>query len=155
VRQGSLTEAGDAAPLDPSKVYPITTQLSFNLSELLVTLDQMKLWTVLSIRPNDSVSPNSFHKRRVKAEVRSLLVSDLAARRATEYVAEYEHEEFCDRYVPTVRGDIPLCIRLCVQANGLREGQDYTLGHRSIWLDYGAWKTIEDSLRAVEKEPRK
>lgn len=151
----SAQRTDDVAPLDPSKVYPVTTQLNFNLSELLVTLDQTKLWTVLCIRPNDSMSPNSFDKRRVKAEVRSLLLPDLAARRATEYVVDYEHEEFCDRYVPTMRGDVPLRIRQCVQANGLREGQDYAVGHRSIWLSYAAWKIVEDGLRAVEKERRK
>ncbi|KAF8483043.1 chitin synthase-domain-containing protein [Gautieria morchelliformis] len=101
------------------------------------------------------MSPNSFDKRRVKAQLRSLLLPDMVARRATEYVADYEHEKFCDRYVPTMRGDVPLRIRQCVQANGLREGQDYALGHRSIWLAYGAWKIIEDGLRAVEKERRK
>lgn len=151
----SAQRTDDVAPLDPSKVYPVTTQLNFNLSELLATLDQMKLWTVLCIRPNDSMSPNSFDKRRVKAQVRSLLLPDLAARRATEYIADYEHEEFCDRYVPTMRGDVPLRIRQCVQANGLREGEDYAVGHRSIWLSYSAWKTVEDGLRAIEKERRK
>ncbi|KAF8589601.1 glycosyltransferase family 2 protein [Ramaria rubella] len=145
----------DIAPLDPEKLYPVTTQLNFTLAELLSILDQRTLWTVMCIRPNDSLSPNSFDKRRVKNQVRSLLLPDFTARRATEYIADYEHEAFCDRYVPTMRGDVPLRIRQCVQANGLREGPDYAMGHRSIWLSYGAWKIVEDGLRAIEKERRK
>ncbi|KAF8509357.1 chitin synthase [Hysterangium stoloniferum] len=151
----TVQQADDLAPLDPTKVYPVTTQLNFNLSELLAAIDHTKIWTVQCIRPNDSMSPNHFDKRRVKAQIRSLLLSDLAARRAAEYVVDYDHEAFCERYVPTMRGDVPLRIRQCIQANGLREGEDYAMGHRSIWLSYGAWKVVEDGLRAIEKERRK
>ncbi|KIJ57290.1 glycosyltransferase family 2 protein [Sphaerobolus stellatus SS14] len=151
----SIQRTDDVAPLDPTKIYPVSTQLNYTISELLATLDHTKLWTVFCIRPNDSMSPNHFDKRRVKTQVRALLLHDIAARRATEYVTDYDHEQFCERYVPTMRGDVPLRMRQCVQANGLREGTDYYIGHRSIWLSYNGWKIVEDGLRAMEKERRK
>ncbi|GJJ06868.1 hypothetical protein Clacol_001064 [Clathrus columnatus] len=157
LRQPTLTvqRTDDVAPLDPLKVYPVTTQINHVMSEVLATLDRTKIWTVMCIRPNDSMSPNHFDKRRIKAQVRALLLPDIVARRATEYIVDYEHETFCERYVPTMRGDISLRMRQCIQANGLQEGADYSLGHRLIWLSYDAWKIVEDGLRAVEKERRK
>src|SRR5882757_6161079 len=67
--------------LDPAKTYPVTTQLDFTLSEIFASLECAKLWTISCIRPNDSGSPNSFDKRRVKSQIRSLLLPDLTARK--------------------------------------------------------------------------
>ncbi|OCB87192.1 chitin synthase [Sanghuangporus baumii] len=137
--------------LDPAKTYPVTTQLNHTLSELFFALDRTHLWTVSCIRPNDSGSPNSFDKRRVKAQIRSLLLPDFIARCRLDYAVDFEQEEFCDRYVPTMLGETPLRIRQCVQKNGLKEGPDYVLGHRSIFLTYDAWKLVEDGVREQEK----
>lgn len=147
-----VVPGAEFAQLDPAKVYPVTTQVNHVASELLRHLDRARLWTVSCIRPNESGSANSFDKRRVKAQVRALLLPDLVGRRQTEYVADYEQSAFCERYVPTMRGSDAERIRQCAASNGWREGADYTLGHRSIWLTYGAWKTVEDVLRAAEKE---
>ncbi|PPQ77158.1 hypothetical protein CVT25_010786 [Psilocybe cyanescens] len=137
--------------LDPSKTYPITIQLNFTLSEIFASLDRTKLWTLSCIRPNDSSSANSFDKRRVKAQIRSLLLPDLVARRSVEYIADYGLAEFCDRYVPTMRGSEEERIVQCARANGWVEGADYICGHKMIWLGYDAWKMVEDTLRAQEK----
>jgi chitin synthase len=67
--------------LDPAKTYPVTTQLDFTLSEIFASLERAKLWTISCIRPNDSGSPNSFDKRRVKSQIRSLLLPDHTARK--------------------------------------------------------------------------
>jgi chitin synthase len=152
----SQAEAGEEHPhLDPSKVYPITTQLNFTLSEVIANLDRMRLWTVSCIRPNDSGSPNSFDKRRVKAQIHSLLLPNVILRRKTEYVADLEQDTFCERYVPAAPGTTDEKIRQYAMANGWREGIDFALGHRMIWLSYNSWKTAEDELRSTEKELRK
>ncbi|KAJ3513631.1 hypothetical protein NLJ89_g2840 [Agrocybe chaxingu] len=137
--------------LDPGKTYPVTSQLNFTLSQIFSSLDRTRLWTLSCIRPNDSSSPNSFDKRRVKAQIRSLLLPDVVARKSVEYVADYDLAEFCDRYVPTMRGSDQERIVQCARANGWKEGADYICGHRSIWLSYAAWKIVEDPLRAKEK----
>ena len=137
--------------LDPGKTYPVTTQLNFTLSEIFSCLERAKLWTISCIRPNDSGSPNSFDKRRVKSQIRSLLLPDLTARKTTDFIADYDLTEFCERYVPTMRGSEGERIIQCARANGWKEGEDYVCGSRNIWLGYKAWKIVEDTLRSAEK----
>ena len=151
----TLPAAQDEHPrLDPGKTYPVTSQLNFTISEIFASLERAKLWTISCIRPNDSGSPNSFDKRRVKSQIRSLLLPDLTARKTTEYIADYELLEFCERYVPTMRGSEEERIVQCARANGWTEGEDYVCGSRNIWLGYKAWKTVEDILRSAEKGPK-
>ncbi|KAF8076925.1 glycosyltransferase family 2 protein [Lyophyllum atratum] len=141
--------------LDPGKTYPVTAQLNFTLSEIFASLDRTRLWNLACIRPNDSGSPNSFDKRRVKAQIRALLLPDVAARRSAEYVADYEIATFCERYVPTMRGSEEERITQCARANGWLEGADFARGGGRIWLSYSAWKMVEDTVRAVEKEQKR
>jgi chitin synthase len=145
----------DHARLDPGKVFAVTTQLNFTLSEIATSLQRARLWTISCIRPNDSGSSNSFDKRRVKAQIRSLLLPDIVSRRSVDYVADFDQEAFCERYVPTMRGSPTERITQCARANGWKEGVDFVVGHRMIWLSYPAWKMVEDTLRAVEKEQKK
>lgn len=152
---GSSSPIDEHPRLDPGKTYPVSAQINFTLSEIFASLDRTHLWTVSCIRPNDSGSSNSFDKRRVKAQIRSLLLPDLASRRSAEYVADFELSEFCERYVPTMRGSVAERITQCARANGWREGLDFAVGHRMIWLSYSAWKMAEDTLRAEEKELKK
>jgi chitin synthase len=146
---GSLPE--EHPRLDPTKIYPVTTQLNYTLSEMISCLDRTRQWTVSCIRPNDSGSANSFDRRRVKAQIRSLLLPDVIARRSTDFVIDYDQAAFCDRYVPTMGGSEEERVRQCAHANGWREGADYALGHRMIFLKYSAWKMVEDGIRASEK----
>jgi chitin synthase len=145
----------DHGRLDPSKTYPVTAQLNFTTSEILSSIDKTHLWTISCIRPNDSSSPNSFDKRRVKNQIRALLLPDLVARKSVDYVVDYELGAFCERYVPRMRGSCEERITQCVRSNGWKEGLDYVVGHRCIWLSYSAWKVVEDQVRAAEKEQGK
>ncbi|EJF62220.1 chitin synthase [Dichomitus squalens LYAD-421 SS1] len=155
-RDGTTVAPGeDHARLDPSKVYPVTTQLNYALSEIMWNLDRARLWTVSCIRPNDSGTANSFDKRRVKAQIRALLLPDIASRKKHDFVVDFEQTAFCDRYLPTIRGSEAERIRQCASANGWKEGEDYVVGHRMIWLAYNAWKVVEDVLRASEKESKR
>jgi chitin synthase len=139
------------AMLDPGKTYPVSTQVHFVTSELLRHLARARLWTVSCIRPNDSGSPNSFDKRRVKAQVRALLLPDLAVARASELALGMPVDAFLDRYVPTMQGESADRLRQVTQANGWIEGRDFALGQTAIWLTYCAWKAVEDPMRAGER----
>ncbi|KAI0650874.1 chitin synthase [Trametes meyenii] len=155
-RDGAIASPSEEhSRLDPSKVYPVTTQLNYTLSELMWNLDRTRHWTVSCIRPNDSGTANSFDKRRVKAQIRALLLPDLIARRKNDFIVDFEQADFCDRYVPTIRGSDAERIRQCASSNGWKEGEDYVVGHRMIWLTYAAWKVVEDVLRAQEKEQKR
>ena len=142
-------------PLDPAKIYTVSTQLNHTLSEIFASFDRTHSWTISCIRPNDSNSPNSFDKRRVKAQIKSFLIPEIVARRSVDFVTDLELSAFCVRYVPTMRGSDSERIRQCAASNGWKEGTDYVVGHRSIWLSYNAWKTVEDGVRAAEKEQKR
>ncbi|KAK7436106.1 hypothetical protein VKT23_019308 [Stygiomarasmius scandens] len=95
-----------------------------------VDLDRGKCYPPVSCtRPNDSGSANSFDKRRVKAQIRSLLLPDIVSRKSMEFIADYELDVFCDRYVPRMQGSAQERITQCVRANGWKEGIDYLVGH--------------------------
>lgn len=143
------TNAGTPS-LDSGKPYPVTTQINHTLSSILSTVQSARIWNLSCIRPNDSGSPNSFDKRKVKFQIRALLLPDAIARRKVEFVADYEKGAFCDRYAPTMQGTMEERLRQCINSNGWKENSDYKIGHRNIWLTYNAWKMAEDILRDKE-----
>lgn len=148
------------ARLDANKIFPVTTQLNSTMSEIFAALDRSpRLWAISCIRPNDSESPNSFDKRRAKAQIRSLLLPDIVARKTgngAELIIGYDQLEFCERFVPTMQGREEERIKQCARANGWTEGLDYQTGGGAgvgkVWMTYDAWKTVEDVVRAREKE---
>lgn len=145
----------ESSRLNPSKIYPVTTQLNQALSDVLSNLENTRLWTLNCIRPNDNGFSNSLDKQLVKGQIRALNLPDMISRRSVEFVAEFDQAEFCERYRPTMRGSDAERIRQCVQSNGWAERVDYALGRQKIWLSYSAWKMVEDVLRSTEKEQKK
>ncbi|KAF8324620.1 chitin synthase [Cantharellus anzutake] len=157
LRQPTPTAEPVGLSLDPQTIYPVTMQIDAVMVGIMQSIEQTHRWNVICLRPNDSGSPNSFDKRRVKSQLRSYLVSDIVARRSTEYSMHYSFDAFCDRYAysDTV-GQDPLDRILAVLNDyGLVEGPEYVLGHQSVWLSFLAFKSLEDPLRAAEKERRK
>ncbi|KAH9051009.1 hypothetical protein EDB83DRAFT_2629252 [Lactarius deliciosus] len=121
-----VTSSNEDHPhLNSSKVYPMTTQLNFALSEIIANLDRARF------------SPNSFDKCCIKTQICSLLLPNII------------------RFLPMTSGSPKEHIQQCIQANGWTEGTDFALRYRMIWLAYGAWKTVEDGLRSLEKEVQK
>ncbi|EEB89681.1 hypothetical protein MPER_12195 [Moniliophthora perniciosa FA553] len=156
VRESISLEVEDKQGLDRTRTYPITTQISHTLSELLANIHQTRLWTVSCIRPNDSGSPNSFDKRRVRAQIRALLLPDIISRKSSfEFVAGFEMHTFCERFVPTMRGSDQERITQFVRANGWKEGKEFWIGLMNVWVGYDAWKMAEDGVRRAEKEGKR
>ncbi|KAJ7036551.1 glycosyltransferase family 2 protein [Mycena alexandri] len=114
-----------------------------------------RLWTLACVRPNDSGSANSFDKRRVRTQLRAMLIPALVQRvSGGDWVVEMGAEEFCARYVPTMRGSVEERVEQCARAGGWREGDEYRFQGGRVMLEYEAWKGVEDVLRAAEKERR-
>ena len=72
-------------------------------------LSQATFWTtspssVWCIHPNNSGSPNSFDKQRVKLPICALLLPDLVVWRKAYYVVGMKHLAFYKRYVSTMQG---------------------------------------------------
>ena len=133
--------------VDTSVPTAVPKQLNATLSAMLNHMDATRLWTVHCIRPNDSGHPNSFYKRRVKAQIGSLLLEDLLNRRQVEYTADYPLSEFTERH--NLRSGAE-----SIQAfAAAREWSpnEYKLGRERIWLSWKIWRDQEDILRAAER----
>ncbi|KAL0079364.1 glycosyltransferase family 2 protein [Phycomyces blakesleeanus] len=138
----------------------IIDQLYMTLRDLFNTMADTRLYHILHIRPNDSQSPDLFDVKRVKAQVHSLLLPELAVRCRQEYASYYTFNEFLMRYerlavslqidsTKPERGQVDVIRAMMNWA----ETQVY-IGNDMVWLSYEIWRELEDGLRAYEKEER-
>jgi chitin synthase len=146
----AIDGAGGAEwPIDISVPQPVTAQLNATISTMLTHLARTRIWTVACIRPNDSGHANSFDKRRVKAQVRALLLPDLINRLQIDYVADYTYPDFCTRHgIPLDQP--PEEVDAFAQDRAWVRGVDYDMGQERVWLGWEAWKDQEDLLRSGE-----
>jgi chitin synthase len=142
--------------LENTKAYPLTTQLNATMTDLLGSLDGMSLWNVACIKPNDSGHPNSIDKRRVKNQIRSMLLPDMLVRKQVDYVASEDLLDFCYqhglRYDVDDRNSIQSAVQRFAAEHGWTAGSDYAIGHQRLWLAYEAWRDVDLAMRAIEGE---
>ncbi|KAJ8594585.1 hypothetical protein M405DRAFT_838450 [Rhizopogon salebrosus TDB-379] len=114
-------------------IYAVTTQLDHTLPEIIASLDRTRLWTISCMRANDSGSPNSFDRHRVRAQAWFMPIPDIVARRSVEFITDLE-EGGC-----------------ALRAMDGRRGWTLPLG-----IVVSGWRIIrgglEDVVRAAEKE---
>jgi chitin synthase len=148
---GGAPEEMDEA-LEKDKAYAVTTQVDSTLAGLLARLERsnVELWTVACIRPNDSGSPNSFDKRRVRHQVRALGLVDLVVKRTVEWAGDWSIAEFFNKIGHGSSRDSADDVREWAREVGWGEGVDYSLGKERVWVTWECWKDIEDRARAAE-----
>ncbi|KAI9485509.1 MAG: chitin synthase [Benjaminiella poitrasii] len=142
------------------QVTTVMDQLYMTLRDLFYTMADTRQYHIIHIRPNDAQSPDLFDMKRVKAQVRALLLSDWTVRCSVDYANYYTYAEFLVRYdqlVTSLQLDTAKSER--DQVADLRaimnwSDADAFLGHEMIWIAYNVWKDLEDGLRAAEKEER-
>ncbi|BEJ14553.1 hypothetical protein CspHIS471_0403200 [Cutaneotrichosporon sp. HIS471] len=136
-------------PIDDSCPQPVTAQMNGTLSTLFDTIDRTRVWGVHCLRPNDSGHANSFDRRRIKAQVRSLLIPDLINRRQVDYVAEIPLEDFCFRHALS-HDNAHEHVEEFARSHGWIPGTDYAIGNNRIWMSWLAWREQDDLIRATE-----
>ena len=148
---GGASEEIDSS-LETDKAYAVTTQVDSILASLLARLERsdVEVWTVACIRPNDSGSPNSFDKRRVRHQVRALGLVDLVVKRAVEWAGDWSIHEFFDKIGHISSRNSADDVRDWAREVGWGEGVDYALGKERIWVTWECWKDIEDRAHAAE-----
>ena len=147
-----LSGTTEASPrLNPNKIYAVTTQLNQTLQDVLSNIEGARLWTMTCISPNDHGTSNFVDKHRVQWQIRALKLPEIIFRRSNEFVADFRHAEFCERYRLTIPGSSEERIQQC-ESNGWKQGVDFAIGHERLWLSYYAWKMMEDVVRSAEKE---
>ncbi|CEI86116.1 Putative Chitin synthase [Rhizopus microsporus] len=156
--QKAIKDAEDA--YQNMQVTTVMDQLYMTLRDLFYTMADTRIYQIIHIRPNDTLSPDLFDLKRVKAQVRAFLLSDLTARASVEYANYLTFSEFLVRYerlasslqidhVKSERDQVE-DVRAIMNWN---ESQVF-IGHEMIWIAYDTWKELEDGLRAAEKEER-
>jgi chitin synthase len=155
LREPSLS-AMQTPALEGSKAYPVTTQLNATMTDILTSLDNTELWHVACIRPNDSGHANSVDKRKVKNQIRSMLLPDMLIRKQVDYVASQDLLQFCDyhglRFDANDRSTVEGAVRRFASEHGWQAQRDYAVGRSQIWLGYDAWVDVDNAVRAIEGE---
>lgn len=136
-------------PVDSSVPQFVSAQLNSTLSTIFDTVDCTRVWGVHCIRPNDTGHANSYDRRRIKAQVRSLLLPDLVNRRQIDYVADFPLQQFCVRHALPVH-DMHTAVEEFARTHGWTTGVDYAIGSERLWLSWGAWREQEDLVRSTE-----
>ncbi|TFK24681.1 chitin synthase [Coprinopsis marcescibilis] len=163
--ESTNASASGVSPFDPPGTVP-----SSSAANAAIQSPGTRIFVITHVRPNDSGSPNSFDKRRVKHQLRALGVADVVKRGYSgkgdngrgekgEWVVGVERGAFCERYVGRMRGTEAERVRQCERSEGWRVGVDVWWRDEEeggyVWLTYDAWKGVEDRVRAAEKDAAK
>jgi len=146
----------ETSPLEGSKAYPVTTQINATMTDILSSLDNTEVWHVACIRPNDSGHANSVDKRKVKNQIRSMLLPDMISRKQVDYVAGQDVLQFCNyhglRFDHNNRNTIDNAVRRFASEHGWQENRDYAIGRSQVWFGHEAWVDVDNAIRAIEGE---
>ncbi|KAH9903379.1 glycosyltransferase family 2 protein [Cubamyces lactineus] len=130
------------------------------LDVLFETLEDTQSWYVFCINPNDSQLPNQMEGRSVKAQVRSVGLTEIARRCVNVFEAMMTPNEFTQRYqsllqsVGVTEGDSRQQVEQSRTALGLQE-RDIVLGLSMVFLSQAAFHRLEDDLRSKDTEELK
>ncbi|KAG2177395.1 hypothetical protein INT44_007906 [Umbelopsis vinacea] len=132
-------------------------QLGETLSSLIEAIQGTRIYKVLHIRPNDLQAPDQFNISKVKLQVRGLQILDLHTRCSVNYSVMYPITGFVSHYasLPSMTTDGTERDRVTnlIQQHNWTQEQVF-VGKENVWLEFYAWKSIEDNIRRQEKEHR-
>ncbi|KAG0177839.1 hypothetical protein DFQ29_004285 [Apophysomyces sp. BC1021] len=160
-RNGSNDGGEISEKAEENKATTSFSQLGSSLTDLITTLEETIPWFVFCLRPNGSGASNAFDTKIMKAQVRAFNLVPIAERLRTAYTISFDHAEFGQRYlqvlaavgVETERLPRTQC-EAAVTVFGWSSTQS-AVGTSRIFLNEAAWRQLEDSLRAAEKEEQR
>lgn len=158
-----LSGPHSSSPSSSGGERTVLEQLDETLCEMFHALEDAASWWI----PHLSLSPDpSF----TEAQVKGLLIGAVARQRATsgDWVAGLPEDEWVSRYGPLLSSMIPgpvdesqapsQRIRTLASISGWEEGRDLRFGSTSpsmVFMRYGVWKALEESLRGEEKASKR
>jgi chitin synthase len=155
VSRTSSTSVPSEAP-EP-EIAPVTAQLNETLTEALASLNEVPVWSVSCIRPNDNALPGVFDIRRARNQLDALDVRSLIARMRIDYTESYDFSEFVKRYKSIGasasadgEADAESVAAFLQDSKGLARGTGFAVGSSAVWLSFSAWKSLEGEVRAIE-----
>ncbi|KAH6899274.1 P-loop containing nucleoside triphosphate hydrolase protein [Coprinopsis sp. MPI-PUGE-AT-0042] len=167
--------AGGASPFEAPVLPEVGSELDSPGS--IIKSAGNRLFMITHIRPNDSISPNSFDKRRVRLQLAAFAIPSLVQRlHRNDWSVAIDRNVFVERYVGRMRGSVNERVTQISRAEGWTIGEDAWWLHSSnatsfdgesednvfaegaveeeghVFLTYDTWKSVEDRVRAAEKD---
>ncbi|KAH6891643.1 chitin synthase 6 [Coprinopsis sp. MPI-PUGE-AT-0042] len=167
--------AGGASPFEAPVLPEVGSELDSPGS--IIKSAGNRLFTITHIRPNDSISPNSFDKRRVRLQLAAFAIPSLVQRlHRNDWSVAIDRNVFVERYVGRMRGSVNERMTQISRAEGWTigkdawwrdsststsfdgESEDNVFGEGAVkeeghvFLTYDTWKSVEDRVRAAEKD---
>ncbi|CAG8759626.1 8704_t:CDS:2, partial [Racocetra persica] len=159
-RNNNTSNEKESKKIPLAHVSTVATQLYGTLNQLIDTLNSTRMWNVFQIRPSDKSDPNLYDSKRVKSQVHSFLIPEIAARNRVEYIIKYNFADFLDRYKSIIQPhnlessrNLRQKVEEFALSNGWEDGS-YAIGHQNVYLSNSVWKYLEDILKTAEKEER-
>ncbi|RXK42203.1 chitin synthase [Tremella mesenterica] len=151
----------DEAPAGAEKeMQCVAGQHRAALDTLLGTFDQAQPWFAFCVRPNDSQLPSQVETRSVKAQIRSIGLTEMAQRLQMCYEVRMSHAEACERYAEelTLNG-VDSEKTSAQQLHELKEklglkDLDMGIGTTTVFLSHSVFQRFEDRLRSQEPSER-
>ncbi|KAL0089213.1 chitin synthase-domain-containing protein [Phycomyces blakesleeanus] len=136
-------------------------QLQSAMDELVAAFEETKVWSVYCLRPNENANPTQFDNKRVEAQSEAYGLASVAEKVQIDYSEVYTHQAFLDRYAVPLNGfglDFTRLPRARCESVGDFMGwsaAEMAVGTTKVFLNYSAWRTLEDQLRVLEKEDQR
>ena len=146
-RTSSTSTPSEAIEAD---ISPVSNQINEILTNILSSLNEITIWKIHCIRPNDNILPGVFDIRRVKSQIEAIELSNIVGRKRIEWAESFDFDAFDKRYPSLQSGPDSGKIVEALQQKGLTEKKDFVVGRKSVWLSFRAWQLLEGSLRVEE-----
>lgn len=132
----------------------VLDQVSKGLDYLKRKLTSMQVFEVIHIQPNAQQKPNLFEDDHVVHQLNCYKIVTLM-NHASDAVYSYTYEQMCERYGPLIDQDganeDKAIISEWVKSRQYTE-REAKLKMNSVELSFSMWRSLENQLRALEKE---
>lgn len=131
---------------------PVSSQMNEALTDILASLNEIPIWSLMCIKPNDANNTSAFDVNRVRMQIEGIELRNMLSRRRISYMDSMEFTQLPQRYKAIGGEDAGSGegAQAFLEGRSLAKGKDFEIGKTSLWLSFTAWKSLEGSLRALE-----
>ncbi|CED82854.1 glycosyltransferase family 2 protein [Phaffia rhodozyma] len=164
-RLGARLGAGDDDGVQDEKtgeqsapqIRSVVGEFKATLDVLFETFDETKSWIVYALTPNDVQLPNQLESRGLKAQVRSVGLTEFAKRASVSFEVSMTHAEFCERYEQELIPGYDSATDAVISLRERKEWRekDLAVGKYKIFVSPRIFRLLEDELRVHDVEEKR
>ncbi|KAK4516946.1 uncharacterized protein ATC70_000274 [Mucor velutinosus] len=146
---------------DTSGKKTVLAQVQSAIDDLVNSFQEATMWCVYCIRPNATASTTQFDNLLVQSQVKTFHLDKIAAKMQHFYMISVPHTSFLSRYaVPFSNMGLDHSGSPQEQCGSVKEmhrwtDRDMAIGTSKVFLSYASWHTLEEMLRALEKQDQR